>query len=41
MKVAPSHPPVYSYEGKNLHELVDSKWGRIERWRANAMATGE
>jgi hypothetical protein len=41
MTVAPQHPRTRAYEGENPYDLVDSRWGRIERWRANAMATGE
>ncbi len=41
MTVAPSHPPVHAYEGADPYEIIDSKWGRLERWRALAMATGE
>jgi hypothetical protein len=41
MSVAPAHPPVHAYGGENPFEVIDSKWGRLERWRALAMATGE
>jgi hypothetical protein len=41
MTVAPQHPPVHAYEGEDPYEIIDSKWGRVERWRALANATGE
>ena len=42
MTVAPSHPPVHSYDpGKNPIELVDTPSGKMERWRADALLTGE
>jgi hypothetical protein len=41
MTVAPQYPPVHSYDGEDPFELVDSQWGRIERWRAVSQATGE
>lgn len=42
MTVAPSHSPVHSYDpGKNPMELVDTPSGRMERWRADALLTGE
>lgn len=41
MTTAPTHPSVTLHEGENPFEIIDSKWGRLERWRANAMATGE
>ena len=41
MVVAPSHPPVRAYDGENPFDLVDSPYGRIERWRAVALSTGE
>jgi hypothetical protein len=42
MTVAPQHPPVHAYlgEGDPL-EVVDSPFGRMEREKAKAMATGE
>jgi hypothetical protein len=41
MAIASAQPPVHSYDGESPYELIDSKWGRLERWRALAMATGE
>ncbi len=42
MTVAPSHPPVHSYDpGKNPMELVSTSAGRMERWRADALLLGE
>ena len=41
MVVAPSHPRTHSYDGENPFDLVDSPYGRIERWRAVALSTGE
>jgi hypothetical protein len=41
MTVAPQHPPVHGYEGQDPFEIIDSKWGRMERWRAISQATGE
>lgn len=41
MTTAPVYPPVHVYEGENPYEIVNSKFGRMERWRALAMATGE
>ena len=41
MVVAPAHPLLHAYEGENPFDLVDSKWGRVERWRAVALSTGE
>jgi hypothetical protein len=42
MTVAPSHPPVHGYDpGKNPMELVDTPSGKMERWRADALLTGE
>jgi hypothetical protein len=41
MTVAPSHPPVHSYDGEDPYEIIDSKWGKMERWRAISQATGE
>jgi hypothetical protein len=42
MTVAPSCPPVHSYDpGKNPMELVDTSSGKMERWRADALLTGE
>ena len=41
MTVAPQHPPVHAYDGADPYEIIESKWGKVERWRALAMATGE
>jgi hypothetical protein len=42
MTTAPQHPPVHSYgDAADPFEIIDSRWGRIERWRALAMSTGE
>jgi hypothetical protein len=41
MTVAPSHPPVHGYEGEDPYEIIESKWGKIERWRALSQTTGE
>jgi hypothetical protein len=41
MTQAPQHPPVHGYEGKDPYEIIDSKWGKMERWRAISQATGE
>ena len=41
MTSAPSHPRTHSYEGADPYEIIESKWGKVERWRADALATGE
>jgi hypothetical protein len=42
MTVAPSHPPVHSYDpGKNPMELVATPSGPMERWRADALLLSE
>ena len=42
MTVAPSHPPVHSYDpGKDPMELVATANGPMERWRADALLLGE
>lgn len=35
------HPPVHGYDGEDPYEIIDSKWGKMERWRAISQATGE
>ena len=39
--VAPIGRMVSSYAGENPYELIPSPWGEMERWRADALATGE
>lgn len=41
MTTAPAHPPVHGYDGADPYETIPSKWGSLERWRVNALATGE
>jgi hypothetical protein len=41
MSTAPTRPPVHAYSGEDPMEVIDSKWGRMERWRAAALSTGE
>jgi hypothetical protein len=42
MTMAPSHPPVHSYDpGKDPMELVTTTNGPMERWRADALLLGE
>ena len=41
MTTAPARPLLHAYEGENPYELIPSPWGEMERWRADALATGE
>ena len=41
MTTAPVRPLLRAYEGENPYELIPSPWGEMERWRADALATGE
>lgn len=41
MTVAPKYPLTHAYEGENPYELIPSSFGVMERWRVNAMQTGE
>ena len=42
MTTARSHPPVHTYLGdKDPMEMVDTRAGRMERWRADALLVGE
>jgi hypothetical protein len=41
MTTAPAHPPVHVYDGEDPMEIIESKWGRMERWRAQTLSTGE
>ena len=41
MTTSPARPLVHAYEGENPFDIVDSAWGSIERWRAQALHTGE
>ena len=41
MTTAPKYPLRHTYEGENPFDIVDSAWGSIERWRAQALTTGE
>jgi hypothetical protein len=42
MTTAPSHPHVHFYDpGKDPMEMVETKSGKMERWRADALLIGE
>jgi hypothetical protein len=42
MSTAPAHPPMHAYLGEgDPMEIVDSPFGRMEREKAKAIATGE
>ena len=42
MTTAPARPPVHAYLGdKDPMEMVDTRAGRMERWRADALLVGE
>ena len=41
MTVATARPLLHAYSGEGPYELIESKWGKIERWRAVAQETGE
>lgn len=42
MVVAPKYPLEHAHSGdENPFDIVDSAWGSIERWRAQALQTGE
>jgi hypothetical protein len=41
MSTAPARPLLHAYSGEDPYELIESKWGKIERWRAVAQETGE
>ena len=41
MTTAPKYPLEHTHSGENPFDIIDSAWGSIERWRAQALATGE
>jgi hypothetical protein len=41
MTTAPARPLLHGYSGEDPWALVDSAYGKIERWRAQALETGE
>lgn len=40
MTTAPKYALEHAHSGENPFDIVDSAWGSIERWRAQAMETG-
>ena len=41
MTTAPARPLVHAYDGADPYEIIDTRKGKMERWRAIAQETGE
>ena len=40
MTTAPARPSVHAYDGADPYEIIDTRKGKMERWRAIAQETG-